>query len=174
MLIATMNTSVPWFWTARKTDDEVAKHLQASHHSTHEIIQNRLHFIYASCFWYWQGPIPEHYHEKGPIIHSAHYCMMMWELMVAIRNRWSTLMLKAFYRCMTMPIHILPSNLLKPTWCVGTHSVQQCLPSDQYILVHRNTMRDHQFASEQKVKELVHIWHVGQLTPFTVRLYNTE
>jgi len=36
---------MPWFWTARKRADVAAKHLQVSHHSTHEIIHNRLHFI---------------------------------------------------------------------------------------------------------------------------------
>jgi hypothetical protein len=165
MLITTMNTSVPRFWTARKTANEVAKHLQVSHHSTHEIIHNRLHFIYASCFWYWQGPIPEHYHEKGPTVRSAHYCTKLWELTAAIRNICSTLLSKVFYHCMTMLIHILPSNLLKPSGNSTPDVLEHTPYSNDFLQTSTSqftmTQWDHQFASEQKVKELVHIQHVS-------------
>jgi len=53
---------------------------------------------------------------RAPTVHGAHYYTMLCEkLTAAFRSRCSTLLSKAFYRCMTMPIHLLPSKLLKPS-----------------------------------------------------------
>lgn len=79
------------------------------------------------------------------------------------------------WQCPSTYCHPNCSNLKQLySWCVGTSSIYQWLPSDQHILVHDETMRDHQFASEQEVKELVHILHASQLIPFTVGLYATS
>ena len=118
-----------------------------------------------------QGPIPEHYHEKGPTVHSAHYCTMLCKkLMATIRSRCQALLSKVCYHCMTMPTHILPSNCSNHQ-APALPSAGPWLPSDQYILVHHDTMRDHQFASEQKMKELVHKWLVSLLAPSLLGIY---
>ena len=70
--------------------------------------------LVLTVFWDSQGPVLEHYQERGTTLNSAWYSEMLTDrLKPAIRSKCQVLLLKGVVFCTTMPVHILLPTMLK-------------------------------------------------------------
>ena len=123
-----------------------------------------------TVFWYSQGPVLEHYQERGTTINSARYSGMLTErLKPAIRSKRRVLLLKGV---------VLLHDNARPHTAAHTAETLQKLkfevmahppynpdlsPSDYYLLGPlKEALRGRQFTSDQEVKEAVHAWLAAQ------------
>jgi len=111
--------------------------------------------------------------QQSIVLITVRYCVKSWwqQLEADVQQYCQKRFLVA-WKCPSIYCHPNCSNPQATVLPMCWNTLHKhWLPSDQYILAHHDTMRDHQFAIEHKVKEMVHIQQVSQLTPFTAGLY---
>ena len=123
-----------------------------------------------TLFWNSQGPILEHYHEEGTTGKSVCYCEMLWDqFKPAVRWKHRGELSKG--------VALLYDNAHPHT---ATHTVEALQQLNFEVLEHppyspdltpsdfhlfgplKDALRGRHFASDQQVKEAVHVWLVTQ------------
>ena len=132
------------------------------------------HQLLLTVFWDSQGPILEHYMEKGVTVTSVNYSNMLRnELRPAIRSKrrgrltQGVLLLHDNARPHTA--HLTINTILQLNWEVLEHPAYSpdLAPSDFHLFGHlKNALRGHRFAADDEVKEVVHDWLRSQPQTF--------
>ena len=122
-----------------------------------------------TVFWNSQGPVLEHYQERGTTINSTRYSEMLTDrLKPAIRSKRRRLLSKDVLLHDNIRPHTAAhtaETLRKVKIEVWVHSPYSSdLASSDYHLLGplKKALRDRRFTSDQEVKEAVHAWLAAQ------------
>ena len=130
--------------------------------------------LMLTVFWDSQGPILEHYQERGSTINSARYGEMLIDrLKPEIRSKWRGQMSKSIVLLHDNPrLYIAAQTvetLQKPMFVVLAYLPYspQIAPSDYHLFGPlKEALRGRRFTSDQELKEAVHSWHPAQPKTF--------
>ena len=130
--------------------------------------------LLLTVFWDSQGPILEHYMEKGVTVTSVNYCNMLRnELRLAIRSKQrgrltqGVLLLHDNARPHTA--HLTINTIQQLNWEVLEHPAYSpdLAPSEFHLFGPlKNALRGRRFAADDEVKDAVHDWLRSQPQTF--------
>ena len=130
--------------------------------------------LMLTVFWDSQGPILEHYMEKGVTVTSVNYCNMLRnELKPAIRSKWRRRLTQGVLllhdNACPHTAHLTINTIRQLNWEVLEHPAYSpdLAPSEFHLFGPlKNALRGRRYTADDEVKEAVHDWLRSQPQTF--------